>query len=681
MLTVSEFKTFVRLQRPTTHMKKRGKQDIAYFDDFATYDCEVSTIPGPELKACKGLLYIWQVCIFGHTVYGRTLDEFKDFALFLYKKLGLNYKNRLVMFVHNLEYDFTFFSGLFNWKEVFATNTRSILFGYAYGIEFRCSYKLTNMSLSKFAEQMQVEHQKLSGDDFDYRAIRTPDTELTEEQMEYCENDVLGLYEGIQKKLTADGDNIATMPYTSTGYVRRDCRNAMRSNRNNRALFERTRLSPHLYTMSKKAFRGGNCHANRERAGKIEKNVVSFDIASSYPSVLMYEKYACKPFRRIDIKSVQELKYIFDHEYACLFDITLIKPRTEGSIPYIPIDKCEELSGFVNDNGRVLKADRLRLICNEDDLYIILDSYEKDAIIFNESWIAETDYLPIELRRVISHYFEEKTTYKGVEGKEYYYAKMKNLFNAIFGMTVQDPVHPIIKYDKGIWSSQKADTVKSLDNFYDNPQSFLPYQWGVAVTSKARRRLHEAIKIIDAGRPAKLSPMYYCDTDSVKFLYDKSIMDQISAINDRIRKKAESCPVKAIAYTRKNEEQVLGLWDFEETYDKFVSFGAKKYAYEGGKKGGFHITVSGLNKEKGAKEIGCIENFKIGLTVKDAGRTISVYDDNIKPHYVTVNGKDYKIYGNIAILDTTYTLGVTPEYGELAPNIFTGSIYDEEVAL
>lgn len=712
MLTVPEFKAFVDLNGIKTVSKKRGKQTIEFLEDFSTGDLEVTTIPDYDTpKNSKGLPYIWMACVFGHTVKGRTIDEFKSFCLFLYKKLHLSYKRRLVMFFHNLEYDFTFISGAFNFKEIFATNTRAVLYAYACGIEFRCSYKLTNMSLAEFTKQMGVEHVKLSGDDFDYRKIRTPDTELSDEELAYCEHDVLGLYEAIKIKMQNDGDNIATIPYTSTGYVRRDCRNAMRQNRNNHILFCKTAMPAHIYSLAKKAFRGGNCHANRERAGKIEKDLVSFDIASSYPSVLMYGKYACGPFRKIDIKTPADIKYLFDKEYACLFDVTFVEIHTEGSIPYIPLDKCEEAEGYINDNGRILKADHLRMVINEDDLYIILDSYEMKTMVINEAYYAETDYLPMELRNVISKYFEMKTRLKGVVGSEYMYAKSKNLFNAIFGMTVQDPVHPAIKFLKGKWSSIAADTQGSLDKFYNSENSFLPYQWGVAVTSKARRRLYEAIKLIDNGRPAKDSPMYYCDTDSVKFIREQRAMDGILAINARIKAMADKCPCAAKALTKNGDEQILGLWDYEADYINFLSYGAKKYAYTAeekmkaskfrkfyqknknciwdihkaskGKIGYkmFHITVSGLNKEKGANEIKRIENFKLGLTVNNSGRTISVYDDDINPHFVTVNGKDYKIYANIAILDTTYTLGVTPEYGELAPNIFTGSIYDEEVDL
>ena len=56
-------------------------------------------------------------------------------------------------------------------------------------------------------------------------------------------------------------DNLAMMPMTSTGFVRRDFRAAMNRNRRNREMFLNTRLTPELYQMLKKAFRGGDTHA------------------------------------------------------------------------------------------------------------------------------------------------------------------------------------------------------------------------------------------------------------------------------------------------------------------------------------------------------------------------------------------------------------------------------------
>lgn len=684
MLTVEEFKNSFVVPDISTHCKKRGKQHIEFLDDIMTYDCEVTTIPGDDPpRTAKGLLYVWSACVFGTTVYGRTVEEFKDLIIFLYKKMHLGFKRRLTCYVHNLEYDFIFLLGLIPFKEIFATAKRAVLYAYGYGLEFRCSYKLSNMSLDKFGEQMQVKHRKLSGEEFNYSVIRTPDTILDpDKELPYIEHDVLALYEAVINKFNIEGDNAATTPLTSTGYVRRACRNAMAKNPKNRELFERLRMDPHMFDLCNRAFRGGDCHANRFRSGKIWENVDSFDLASSYPAVLMYNKYACEPFRKQNIHTMSDikaLKYLLDNDYAIIMNVTFYDIAARGSVPYIPLDKCYDIERYTNDNGRILRADMASMVINEDDFYIIADSYTMSDFYIKECYVAKTAPLPVEFRQVVYDFFKRKSKLKGNKVRKYEYDRLKALLNALYGMTAQNPVHEKVVLNGGTWDTVDPDTADALDHFYKSENSFLPYQWCVKVTSAARRRLYEAIKLIDNGEKAEKSKFIYADTDSVKFIHDERVIAGIEKINERIIKQAEACDVPAIAYTESGERQVLGVFDFDDHYDKFITYGAKKYAYE--KEGQFYCTVSGLNKKKGAKEIGTIDNFKLGLTIHDSGRTISIYDDDINEHYVNVNGKDYKIRANIAILNTTYTLGVSKEYGELAPNIVVGSVYDEEVTL
>ena len=71
-----------------------------------------------------------------------------------------------------------------------------------------------------------------------------------------------------------------------------------------------------------------------------------------------------------------------------------------------------------------------------------------------------------------------------------------------------------------------------------------------------------------------------------------------------------------------------------------------------------------MSKKEGAKQVGCIENVKIGTKYHDIGRTTSWYND-VKRTQITVNGDTFTTASNIAILDTTYTLGVTGTYAQL----------------
>ena len=58
--------------------------------------------------------------------------------------------------------------------------------------------------------------------------IRYPRTKLSRHELEYCINDVRGLVEAVKAQMARDGDNLYTIPMTSTGYPRREMKRAMR---------------------------------------------------------------------------------------------------------------------------------------------------------------------------------------------------------------------------------------------------------------------------------------------------------------------------------------------------------------------------------------------------------------------------------------------------------------------
>ena len=90
------------------------------------------------------------------------------------------------------------------------------------------------------------------------------------------------------------------------------------------------------------------------------------------------------------------------------------------------------------------------------------------------------------------------------------------------------------------------------------------------------------------------------------------------------------------------------------------TLGAKKYVYR--QDGQLHLTVSGLDKKKGAKyleSIGGVPAFNKGVVFTDSGRTTSYY--NYTDNITTMNrdGYEWSNASNIAIVDSEYTLGIT----------------------
>lgn len=247
----------------------RGEHGAVYWNSFQTYDIESTSFCSNEERKF-GVMYIWMTCVHRYVVMGRTWDEFLMFEECLREALRQqNPVPLLVTYVHYLPFEFQFTRNFVNFTEIFATEKRKVL--RALGddfFEYRCSYRLTNMSLEKFLDSLpNIHYKKQSGEDFDYSIVRTPLTVLSNEELGYCFCDVRGLYEGIEFLLQSD--TLASIPMTSTGYLRREVRAEMRKNPRNHYLIRNTMLSADQYDLCQMALRGGNAHANPSWAGEV----------------------------------------------------------------------------------------------------------------------------------------------------------------------------------------------------------------------------------------------------------------------------------------------------------------------------------------------------------------------------------------------------------------------------
>lgn len=647
------------------------KKHVTYLNIPAAFDIETSTIQG---EAPDGFMYHWQICVIDKVCLGRTWEEYKLFLSRLCDGLKLTENRRIVLWVHNLSFEFQFLWSHFTFTDIFARDARKVIRARCGGIEYRCSYFLSNMSLRKFCENSRgCIHWKLA-DTYDYRKLRTPSTPMTAEELGYCFNDVRGLCECIADRLR--DDTIITIPYTSTGYVRREMRHIVLANKKNRYQMLDMALDSVLYKLMREAFRGGNTHANAIYSNQILTDIDSYDLISSYPAAMMTEFFPMSAFMRCNTRKI--LKYMRSGEDACIgrFRFTNIRQKETFGIPYIAIAHCRHAQNIRADNGRVLSADSLEITLTDIDFRIIDKTYIWDKIEGADTYCAEYGYLPLEMRQGIMLYFRDKCNLKRQQGKEYEYMKSKNRLNGIFGMTVMDLLQDTVTFENGIWS--KAEETQTVDQrlsaYYHKHSSFLSYQWGVWVTARARERLQNMLDII--GRD-----VCYIDTDSIKCL--PGHREEFNKMNEELLRKAETAPLPPICEAA-GEKYIMGLWDFEGSY-MLKTLGAKKYATVKDHK--ITTTVAGLGKAYGAEALedyaikefaACrcdtdniyrtaLEGFKIGAVFDPAGRTTAYYNDE-KEKQITVNGETFTSGSNIAIVDTTYTLGVTDEYWELIQN-------------
>lgn len=651
-----------------------GKKARHYVGITSAFDIETSVIPGTE----QAVMYIWQWCFSDTVVIGRTWEEFTDLQNRIRRSLPDGCW--LVVYDHNLSFELQYLKGIYSFTpdDIFAVGSRQVIKCDMYGcFEFRCSYKLTNMSLGEFTRKMNVEHQKLSGDDFDYGKIRYPWTELDPQELEYCVNDVAGLVEAVNALMARDGDNLSTIPLTSTGYVRRDAKRVMKEGTHYNEI-RAMMPSYEVYVALREAFRGGNTHASRFMAGDIIQEVHSADRSSSYPAVLCNREYPVSqfiPIMRSDLNMGYIQRCISIRHKALLLRIGIKNLRLRDPYwpcPYLSKDKCRNIhaASYVADtdhtdmidNGRILEADYLETTITDVDLEIICSEYDGE-IIFHQGWYASYKPLPQPFIDEVIKYYRDKTELKGVKGQEIYYDKAKALLNSLYGLTAMNPVKRRQLFRQV--GDYEEDPDKTDEELLEaaNKKAFMPYQVGVWTTCWARMELELGIRM--AHHPEKGVYFVYADTDSVKYI---GHIDWSSYNSARI---SECERTGAMATDPQGITHYMGVYETEDDpetgycYYQFKTLGAKKYAYVKKPGGKTFVTISGVNKKKGGAELdrhGGLDAFREGFIFRDAGGTQSVYNDDPEIQEMQIDGHNLRITSNVAILPSTYRLGITGEY-------------------
>lgn len=659
-----------------TFVKGKNENAIVYSSNICTFDIETTTIYDGEHYI--GFMYIWQFCINGVCVYGRYWHEWINLLEVLVSYTGAN----LIIYVHNLGFEFQFMRQILQNKykelEVFAPQMRKPLTVRTESLEFRCSWKLSNMTLEKACQnELGCEYVKAVGD-LNYRLYRDPTTEINDIEFGYDMTDVLCLYSYIKAKLHNEGDTLKSIPLTSTGFVRRDCRKSCKKSKQYQSLYSKLTLSVPVYNLLKEARRGGNTSSNRYLTGQIISDVDSFDVKSSYPYQLLTQKFPMTRFYSYgDVADLEEFINAREN-YALLFRCTFenLKARPGAVDLYLSVDKANAFGGkYKNCNGRIYYAESCNYTLTEIDWKIVTDCYTWDSISVTDMHYAKKDYLPQEIRFVILEYFRQKCelaferdknveTSAEYENISYLYMKSKNKLNGIFGMMYTDPVRNIITIDEeGIWNEERPDKLSdALAEYRSNRNNFLYYPWGVWTTAYARLHLHTLICIIG-------ETSIYWDTDSDKANVTPEILKAIEEANEKIRR---ICCGRGAYVDMPYGREYLGIYEHETSkgaYRRFKTLGAKKYAYED-HTGKLHLTVSGVNKTHGAAELESLENFKPGFVFHRAGG-LTLHYNHAPLSKTMIEGTNYTLGkpfltgDNIGMEDSTYMLGVTQEYAEM----------------
>lgn len=628
-----------------TNLIKNNK-NISYYNIPAAFDIEVTSFYEGENK--KAVMYIWQFGIYNYVTIGRTWEDFISLINVIKKIFGLSNERRLVVYVHNLPYEFQFIRKRFEWEEVFLLSDRKPVYANAHGIEFRCSLKLSGgKSLANVGKDLQKYKIDKKVGDLDYSIIRTPNTPLSETELLYCENDIRVLLAYIQEKIEQDG-NILKIPLTNTGYVREYCRKECFSRwRRYHDIISELKVSPNEYSQLKRGFQGGFTHANAHFVNHVVSKVGSHDFTSSYPAVMLLEKFPMSIAHVIDEKMTEDLFQKLLRTKCCLFELELfeVMPKRHQDHP-LSRSKCYICENAVVDNGRIVMAEHIKTTVTEQDFFVYLEFYTWERFSVSDFHYYDKNYLPKPFALSILGLYEMKTKLKDVDGEEVNYMISKNMLNAAYGMAVTDPVRKEIKYKDNEYYELPKNIAEAIEKYNSGIRRFLYYPWGVWVTAYARANLFSGIMSIG-------DDYIYSDTDSIKSINTGKHEDYFKAYNDeifgKIQRSAEYYKIDPSRYSPVNKNgkaKTIGIWDDEGEYDYFKTLGAKRYLTLKDDK--YVLTLAGANKKKAMEYListgDPFGNFKNDLTIprESSGRnTLTYIDEAIEGDMIDCNGELY----------------------------------------
>jgi hypothetical protein len=655
--------------------KVKNKKKIYYLNVSSAFDIESTSFK--EDKEKRATMYAWVFGLNGKIIVGRTWQEFINVCHKLHDYYNLSESKRLIVYVHNLSFEFQWFRKLFKWKNVFALSEREVAYCISdLGIEFRCSYILTGYSLAKLGEQcINYPVQKMVGD-LDYSLYRHSKTPLTPKEWKYIYNDALVVMSYIQQCIEQE-KIITRIPLTKTGYVRRYVRNLCLKKGNYtkyRHLMNSMKIqSIEEYKQLKRAFIGGHSHANALCVNETLEDVTSMDFTSSYPYCMLSEKYPVSKGEKIQIHNREEFEENIK-KYCCVFDVRFTNIESTFMWEHvIPKSKCTDIKNCVEDNGKIVKAESITMTLTEVDYISFSKFYKWESMAVNNFRRYRKGYLPKQIIQAVLTLYQDKTTLKNVKGKEIEYQHAKENLNSCYGMTVTSVDRMQINYENDEWSKDLPNLEELLNKYNSNQSRVLFYAWGIYVTSYAKRNLFSGIYELKGD-------YLYSDTDSVKFLnYNKHITyfnEYNKLVESKLNKMLEHYKLdKNLIHpkTIEGKEKLIGVWDYDGYYKRARFLGSKRYMVQYDDDS-YSFTVAGCNKKKAIP-------YMLEIAKDKKMDPLDLFTDElfIPSDYTGKNTHtylDYRMEGEI----TDY-LGVTYHYEEesgvhLEPTEFTLSLSD-----
>lgn len=683
------------------------------------FDTETSTFSG------HSYIYIWQMTVGTITYYGRYWRDFID----ILKSIANVIEHNIIIGIANTGFDMSFYdipliqlshNENYCYNQLNSQPHHPILCEFGkksqnkedkHGIiKIVDICKISGLSLEKIGKNF-CKHKKMVGC-LDYSKVRTSATPIKEWELSYCLFDTVVASEYLEYLYTEFTDKGIKFPLTATAMLRNDIKEMAKETKFDVKSVS-TELFPKFYSDYKYymnfLFRGGFTHANRFYTGKTVTNVTCVDYTSSYPAEMFLQKYPVERFKKFDgfngeykSRCGKFKEFQFENDTAYIFDITIYDMR---AITFHSVESVNKIcktelgtklvKGLVEDNGRILQADKVKLCVTELDYLILQKYYYCSKIVVENCKKSKKGYLPDYVLKPMLRAYVEKTKLKNQKlnnNPEYFVAKGK--VNAGYGCTVQKlnlvSDELTVEYNDDLdiesyiyehiheWQKLK-NTAKYKDKeqceleqiAYMNAKrnKILSCWWGIYVTAYARYKLLMQVCEIEQIAP---NCVVYCDTDS---MYIKDFKKVKHIIDDWNKKTL----IKNKKFLPK-EAYDLNTLDVDPPCLYFKTLGAKRYvkSYFVNNILETTATIAGLKKGVLEKECGydrelIYKTFDNAMMIKKESTKKLVPSYDYTQYYDTVvdyNGIECECeqYGGCVLVSVDFTLTMSSDYIKLVEN-------------
>lgn len=294
----------------------------------------------------------------------------------------------------------------------------------------------------------------------------------------------------------------------------------------------------------KPAYRGGLIVSPAD-PNKVYENVVSYDIASSYPWAAAATAMPYGESKSISAKQLEGMKVVDGQlplapglGFIGKFKVTGLKRRSWVRIPSLKASDEDYAVNGRSDRLGLLTAEEITLAMCPQDLRLLSMHYSWENIEVQILEVHRLKKLPKSIIAFLGNSFKHKEEAQGAER-----LRAKVAINSVIGLWGTDPFKSALKeelvsgglfrqrYSRDLvtpWAKYAGIDGPGFSSSGRRPWDF---RWAVYACAAARLRVAEAeLALYSSGLE-----VLYCDTDSIKMVGDKAKADAVfEKLNSRV---------------------------------------------------------------------------------------------------------------------------------------------------